>query len=188
LRDEAVPPSEFFMTEGGGHGVGSWLRRRAENVAVAMLAVMFTAFMIQIVFRYVFNFPIGWTSELTIVMWLWGVLWGAAFVVRERDEIRFDLIYAVAGRRARRIFGILAALALVGLYGLSLPASVEYVAFMKVQSTTYLKIRYDHLYSIFAIFAVAIILRYLWLLWRAIRGVAETRSMAAPDAPPGARP
>ena len=39
--------------------LGAWLRRRAENVAAAMLAVMFIAFMVQIVFRYLFNFPIG---------------------------------------------------------------------------------------------------------------------------------
>ena len=63
---------------------GSWLRRRAEDVAVALLAAMFVAFIIQIVFRYLFNFPIGWTSELTVTTWLWIVLWGAAFVLRER--------------------------------------------------------------------------------------------------------
>ena len=31
----------------------AWLARRAENVAAAMLAVMFVAFIIQIFFRYV---------------------------------------------------------------------------------------------------------------------------------------
>jgi TRAP-type C4-dicarboxylate transport system permease small subunit len=36
-----------------------WLRRRAENVAAGLLAVMFVAFMVQIVFRYFFSFPIG---------------------------------------------------------------------------------------------------------------------------------
>ena len=41
-----------------------WLARRAENVASTMLAVMFAAFIIQIFFRYVANFPIGWTQEL----------------------------------------------------------------------------------------------------------------------------
>ena len=152
---------------------GSWLRRRAENVAVALLAAMFAAFIIQIAFRYLLNFPIGWTSELTVATWLWIVLWGAAFVLREREEIRFDLIYSAVGRRTRRGFAIVTALALVGLYGFSLPASVDYVAFMKVQSTTYLKIRYDHLYSIFVIFAVAIIARYLWILWRALRGAPD---------------
>jgi TRAP-type C4-dicarboxylate transport system permease small subunit len=139
-------------------------------VAVALLAAMFVAFIIQIAFRYLLNFPIGWTSELTVAAWLWIVLWGAAFVLREREEVRFDLIYSAVGRRARRGFAIVTALALVGLYGYALPASADYVAFMKVQSTTYLKIRYDHLYSIFVIFAAAIIARYLWILWRALRG------------------
>ena len=63
--------------------------------------------------------------------------------------------------------------------GISLPASYDYVAFMKVQDTTYTKIRFDHLYSIYVIFAVAIIARYAWLLWKAVRGKDE----AAPDEP-----
>lgn len=150
---------------------------------MALLATMFVAFIIQIVFRYALNFPIGWTSELTITTWLWIVLWGAAFVLRDREEIRFDLVYSAVSRRTRRGFAIVTGLALVGLYGLALPASVEYIVFMKVQSTTYLRIRYDHLYSIFAIFAVAIIARYLWIVWRALRsedGGAAHRADSAP--------
>ena len=88
-----------------------------------MLGVMFVAFIIQIVFRYFLNFPIGWTSELTLILWLWLVLWGAAFVVRESEEIRFDLISASVGRRARIAIGIVAAVALVILYAASLPAT-----------------------------------------------------------------
>jgi C4-dicarboxylate transporter, DctQ subunit len=71
---------------------GNWLRRRAEDVLAAMLAAMFLAFLLQIMFRYLLNFPVGWTSEVTVIAWLWGVLWGAAFVVKEREEIRFDLL------------------------------------------------------------------------------------------------
>lgn len=149
---------------------GAWLRRRAEDLAVAMLAAMFAAFLLQIVFRYVFNFPVGWTSELTVIMWLWLVLWGAAFVVREREEIRFDLVSAAAGRRARIGMGIVAALALVVLYGVSLPAIWKYVTFMKVEKSSYLKIRMDWLFSIYLVFAVAIVARYLWILGRLLRG------------------
>jgi len=150
--------------------VAAWLRRRAENIAAAMLAVMFCAFVLQIVFRYVFNFPVGWTSELTVVMWLWLVLWGAAFVVREGEEIRFDLLASKAGRRTRRAMGIAAALALLILYGASLPAAYQYVAFMKVESSSYLKIRMDWLYCVYLLFLVAILARYLWILSRLLRG------------------
>jgi C4-dicarboxylate transporter, DctQ subunit len=152
--------------------ISAWLRRRAENVLAALMAVMFLAFIVQIVFRYLMNFPIGWTSELTVITWLWLVLWGAAFVVTEREEIRFDLIYGALGARLRRVMAIVTASALITLYGMSLPAVVDYVTFMKVQETAYLKIRFDLLFSIYVIFAVAILIRYAWILWRALRGAA----------------
>jgi C4-dicarboxylate transporter, DctQ subunit len=152
--------------------IGSWLARRAENILAAMLATMFAAFILQILFRYVANLPIGWTHELSVVLWVWMVLFGAAFVVSEKEEIRFDIVYGSVSARTRRIMAILTAIALVALYGISLPAVTDYVAFMKVERTAYLKIRFDYLYSIYVVFVVAVIARYLWLGWQAIRGVA----------------
>jgi TRAP-type C4-dicarboxylate transport system permease small subunit len=128
--------------------------------------------MVQIIFRYLLNFPIGWTSEITVITWLWLVLWGAAFVVTEPEEIRFDLIYGAVGARMRRFMAIVTALGLLTLYGMSLPAIVDYVTFMKVQSTAYLKVRMDILFSIYVLFAVAVLIRYAWILWRALRGKA----------------
>lgn len=151
---------------------GRWLRRRAENVAATMLATMFFAFLIQILFRYILNWPSGWAYELSIICWLWGVLWGAAFVVSEREEIRFDVIYSAVGRRIRRGFTLVSGLALLALYGGSLPAVFDYVSFMKVEHSAYLKIPFNWLYSIYVVFAVAVVVRYLWLIGRAIRGDA----------------
>lgn len=148
----------------------AWLQRRAENVAALMLAVMFSAFIVQIVFRYVFNFPVGWTSELTAALWVWLVLWGAAFVLRESEEIRFDLLVGAAGRRPRIAMGIVAAIALIVLYAASLPASWSYVTFMKVEKSSYLKIPMNWLFSIYIVFLVAVLARYLWLLWHLVRG------------------
>lgn len=151
---------------------GGWLYRRAENVLAAMLALMFAAFILQIVFRYLLNLPIGWSNELSVVLWIWMVLFGAAFVVREEEEIRFDLIYSAVGPGARRVMFLLSAAALIILYGMSFPAVWSYVTFMKVESTAYMKIRFDWLYSIYILFVVAVIVRYLWLGWRAMFGKA----------------
>ena len=150
--------------------IGAWLRRRAENVAAAMLAVMFAAFVIQIAFRYIFNLPTGWSSELAVILWLWLVLWGAAFVVKESEAIRFDLLSGSAGRRTRIAMGIVTAAAVVILYGASLPATFAYVSFMKVEKTSYLKIPFDWLFSIYLLFAIAVIARYLWILSLLLRG------------------
>lgn len=151
---------------------GPWLARRAENVAAAMLGAMFLAFLLQIFFRYVAGLPTGWTHELSAMLWVWLVLWGAAFVVSEREEIRFDIVYGAVGPGPRRVMCIVTAVALIALYGVSFPAVYDYVTFMRVQSTAYLKVRFDLLFSIYLVFVVAVIVRYLWLAWQALRGEA----------------
>lgn len=150
----------------------SWLYARAENVLAAMLAVMFFAFLLQILFRYVLNWPTGWTNELSAILWIWIVLWGAAFVLREEEEMRFDLLYASVGPRTRGAMFLVCAASLILLYGLSFPAVVDYVTFMKVEKTAYMKIRFDWVFSIYVVFVVAVIIRYLWLSWQVLRGSA----------------
>jgi TRAP-type C4-dicarboxylate transport system permease small subunit len=152
--------------------LGGWLYRRAENVLAAMLAVMFFAFLLQIFFRYVMNWPTGWTNELSAILWIWMVLWGAAFVLTEQEEMRFDLIYASVGPRVRSAMFLISACALVTLYAVSFPAVFDYVSFMKVEKSAYLKLRFDWLFSIYVIFVIAIIVRYLWLSWQVLRGSA----------------
>ena len=154
------------------HSIGRWLYARAENLLAAMLATMFVVFIIQIVFRYLLNLPIGWTHEISVMMWLWMVLFGTAFVVRDSEEIRFDILYSAAGPQTRRVMVLVSSLSLVVLFSISLPAVIDYIAFMKVEKTAYLKIRFDYLYSIYGIFAVAMIVRQLYLAYRAVWGKA----------------
>jgi TRAP-type C4-dicarboxylate transport system permease small subunit len=149
-----------------------WLKRRAENVAVILLSTVFVSFILQIVYRYVLGWPVGWTSEVSTLAWMWLVLWGAAFVVGEHDEIRFDIIHSSVSNRARRVLTILTGAALIVLFTISLPAVFDYVTFMRVERASYIGVRLDYLFSVYIIFAVAAIVRYLWLCWRAARGEA----------------
>lgn len=147
-----------------------WLLRRAEDVLAALLAAMFIAFIIQIVMRYVFNAPVGWTQEVSTLAWLWGILWGAALVLREEEEIRFDIVYGAVPAGLRRVFDAVTGTAVVAVFGWSLPAVFDYVTFMKVERSAYLGIRFDLLYSVYLVFAVAMIIRHGWILWRALTG------------------
>lgn len=124
----------------------------------------------QIVFRYVLGWPVGWTLEVSTLLWMWLVLWGAAFVVSERDEIRFDLVYSSISDRLRRGFIVITSLVLVGLFVAAMPDVISYVTFMRVEKASYIGVRLDYLFSIYIIFAIAVIARYLWLMWKAIRG------------------
>jgi C4-dicarboxylate transporter DctQ subunit len=153
-------------------GAVEWMRRRAENIVAGLLGIMFAAFIIQIVFRYFFNFPIGWTSELSVVTWMYMVLLGSAFWLKESEEVRFDLISGALGPTGKRVVGLIVAVAAVVLFAMALPATVSYVTFMKVESSSYLHIRLDILYSIYVVFAVAVIVRYAWAIVSLLRGEA----------------
>src|SRR5690606_7981798 len=100
---------------------GRWLMRRAENILCLMLLAMFIVFILQIIFRYLLNLSIGWTHEISVALWIWIVLFGSAFVIREVDEIRFDLFWGGASDKGRRVMQIIFSVALVALFGVSLP-------------------------------------------------------------------
>lgn len=153
-----------------------WLRRRAEDVSVALLSIMFAVFIIQVFFRYVLNNPVGWSEEVIITTWLWTVLWGAAFVLRESEEIRFDILYSNISETARRVLNVITGIVLIVIYLVSLPAAYRYVSFMKVERSAYLHIPINWLYSVFVIFSVACIVRYCYLVYCAVIGAKQPQT------------
>jgi TRAP-type C4-dicarboxylate transport system permease small subunit len=159
-----------------------WLKRRAENVIVVLIAIMFISFLLQIGFRYLLNRPLGWTDEVTVLCWVWLVLWGAAFILSDKDEIRFDIVYGLVPERTQRTFTVISSLALVVLFVVSLPASWNYVLFMKREKSAYLGMRFDYLYSIYVIFAVACIVKHVRIAWNAFRGRKSPEVDALSDA------
>ena len=158
-------------------GLFSWARRRAENLLAALLAVMFCAFLLQIFTRFVTVTPLSWTSEVSTFAWLWGILWGAALVLRDDEEIRFDLIYTRVSPFLRRCFNACASGIVVLVFCYSLPAVADYVFFMKVERSAYLGLRMDWVFSVYLVFAIAMIMRHLAIVLRAIfpaMGVVRT--------------
>ncbi len=150
--------------------VWNWLARRAENVAALLMAVMFCSFIVQVVARYVLNNPVSWADELSVITGIWTILWGTAFVTREADNIRFDMIYSAVPKGVRRGFDVVSSLALVIIFVIGFPAAWSYVTFMKIEATAALHIRYDLVFSVYIAFAVAMIVRHLRILRDALVG------------------
>jgi C4-dicarboxylate transporter, DctQ subunit len=147
-----------------------WLRHAAEAFCGLLLVLMFLCFMVQIISRYVFNYPFGWTDEASVFFWVWGTLWGAAFVIRERNEIRFDIFYSSLSKKTRARAAVVTGICCIALFAVSLPATYSYVRFLKVEKAAYMPIRLDYLYSIYVIFVVAAITRYTIVVYEALRG------------------
>ncbi len=158
------------------------LRLLTDSVAVALMATMFVSFLLQIFFRYVLNRPLGWTEEVTVLCWVWVVLWSAALLLSDAEEVRFDIIYSAVPRGARRAFVIVSSVALVVLLAISIPATWRYIAFMKREHSAYLHMRFDILYSIYLVFVVAVIVKHVRLTVLAIRGDREVDDEMASQA------
>ena len=153
-----------------GQNALTWLKKRADDVIVALMALMFISFLLQIAFRYVLNQPLGWTDEVTVLCWVWLVLWGASFVLSDNDEIRFDVVSGQVSARTRRVFIVVSSIALVVLFIIAFPATWKYVLFMRREKSAYLGMRFDFLYFIYVIFAVACIVKHTVMAWNALRG------------------
>lgn len=150
--------------------VGKWLRHFADAVAVGLLTAIFLAFILQIVSRYIIQKPLGWTLEASLLGWLWLVFWSGAFTLRENDHVRFTVLYDMARPRLKKLYLSIAAICIGGALVYSLPATYDFVSFMKIEKTSLLKIRFDFVFSIFLIFSVATTARYLWRLIGVLRG------------------
>ena len=175
----------------------------AQAVAAAMMATMFLTFMLQIVIRYSARlewlpetFPIldpslyGWTLEFCLLLWIWLVFWGNAFVVRESDHVTFDILSSAVRPTVRRWFIIIGGLAICAALLLSVEPTWSKFHILRLKKTATLSaifgdwIRMRDIYSIYIFFLVAVSLRYAWAVYRAARhGVQE-----AVDITPDPRP
>lgn len=145
------------------------LKGTADNIAAAMLAAMFISFLIQIVSRYLFSISLGWTVELCLTLWLWLVFWVSAFCAGEKDHIRFDMLYLSVGKKARRVFGIVAAVGVIVGFLYSLVPTLDYIWFYKIKKSPVMRIPLHYVFSIYGVFILAIASRYILRLWQLIR-------------------
>ncbi|MCA3263969.1 MAG: TRAP transporter small permease subunit [Telmatospirillum sp.] len=134
----------------------------ALDIAALMLGALFVVFLIQILSRYVLNAPALWTLEACLTLWLWVVFWGGAFVLQEKDHVRFDVLYLAVGRNLRRVFAMVSAVAIGGGMLAALPATWSYITFYQIKRSAVLGIRLDIVFCIYGIFAAMLVIRYFW--------------------------
>jgi len=142
------------------------LRYFAELVAAIMFVTMFAAFLLQVFTRYILNDPVAWTQEFVLIAYIWIVFWCAAFLLREREHITFDMVYFALPLAGRRVLAIVLT-ALTGIaFIVALPATVDYVTFMKIEKSPVIGLRFDFLYAIFMVFVIAVAIGAVVRVWR----------------------
>lgn len=147
-------------------GLVLMLRRAAEFIGVSLFALLFGVFVIQIVARFLLGRPLPWTDEAAVVLYIWAMLWSAALICREREHVAFDLLYTGRTSRGQRGMALLAAVLVGGLCAWALPGVVDYILFMRRESTPVLGWPMHWVYAPFALLMLALVLRSLQRIWQ----------------------
>ena len=149
-------------------------------IAATMLAALFITFLLQIFSRYVLNSPFGWTLELCRILWVWIVFFCCAFLVKEKDHVKFNLLYSASSNKAKFIMSIISCLAIVVILGWALIPTIDYIDWMKMRKTSTVrfpltgeKIRLNYIFSIYGIFMISVIGYYIWKLKNLIKNGPE---------------
>ena len=147
-----------------------WLQGFANIVGGGLFLTLFVVFIVQIAARFGFNKPLPWTDEAAVILYIWVILWAAAFVVPQREHVVFDLVWNSVGRRTRQVMLILGNLLIGGLALVGLPASWDYVHFMAREGTPVLDLPLMWVYLPFVLLMAALVARSAWSIWSALRG------------------
>ncbi len=138
------------------------LSKFANAVGVTLFGALFCVFIIQIVARFAFNSPLAWTDELAVVLYIWMVLWCAAFVVRAREHVMFDLAYNAVSPLAQRIMRLVGSITLAGLVGYGLAGNWDYIWFMRRERTPVLDISFLWVFVPFMFLLVSLVVKNVW--------------------------
>ena len=142
------------------------LRRGADVIGVILFALLFLVFVVQVIARFVFDTPLTWTDETTIMLYLWMVLWGAAVVCKDREQVAFDLLYQSASRRVQRLMALSAAVLVGGLAAWALPGTLDYILFMQRESSAVMGLPLHWVFMPFALLLLALLVRYVIRVWQ----------------------
>ncbi|HEY6134097.1 MAG TPA: TRAP transporter small permease [Rubrivivax sp.] len=149
----------------------AWLKRGANAVGAGLFAALFLVFMVQIVARFGFNRPLPWTDEMAVVLYVWVILWAAAFIVPEREHVMFDLVWNAVGSRSRKWMRLAGHAMIGGLAACALPACWDYVNFMSREGTPVLGVSFRWVFLPFVLLLAALVVRSGIGIWRALRGL-----------------
>jgi len=154
-----APDDRSEHAEAGEFPPAARLRQGADWIAAAMFAAVFLIFNYKIFTRYFEHDEAVWADEVLVILFIWIIFWAQALVVREKDQITFDLVYRLLPPRGQRITALARHVLIGGVFLWSLPGSLGYIQFLWREHTPVLNLPLDWVYSCFGLFLIAVVVR-----------------------------
>ena len=156
-------------------------------IPVLSFLIMFIVFVGQIAARYLFNNPLPWAYEVTVMCYLWLVILGACYAYRDRSHVTFTLIYDKLGVKGKALCALLGNLLMFIAFAALFVPACRYIFAMKMQSTSVFHFGLNVVYFPFIPFMIIIMLYILqdmvleFLVLTGIGGEEAVKRMLAGD-------
>ena len=123
-------------------------------VPMFWFVLLFVAFILQIISRYIFNNPLVWPYELAQISYIWIITLGCCYAQRTDDNIVFSVIYELVGEKARRLLRLLEDILIVGLLVYLVLPALEFYRFYFTRYSTVFKVPLGFVYLGFFLFQI----------------------------------
>jgi len=145
-------------------------------IPVITFSVMFTVFLLQVCFRYLFNSPLTWPYEITLIAFIWTTLLGACYARRMNAHVSFGLVYDSLTAKKKTMIRLVGNGIILIAFGIALYPSYDYIAFMEFQKTTVVRIPFNLVYSPFLVFLVIILGRTAYEIYTDLKQLVRVDS------------
>lgn len=144
-------------------------KRWLDHIGGALFLALFAVFILQIGARFLFNQPLPWTDEIAVVLYIWSIFWACAFMVPAASHVSVDILIARLSDKPRLWLQTLGQVLLGGLALQALPASWDYVLFMRREATAVLGLPLFWVFLPLLVLMVMLVLRGIWQMVRVVK-------------------
>lgn len=107
----------------------NYLNKLEDYLGIILVFGLAFLLAIQVIFRYVFSHPLGWTEELARYVFIWMIFVGAVIVSREREHVRIELLKTFVPEKAWQFLTFLNELCIFVFWVFLIPAAFKYAFF-----------------------------------------------------------
>lgn len=134
----------------------TYLHLVSRAISAAFFAITLVAILLQVISRYLFQWPLGWTSEIALNAFLVGSWWTICMNVPLKDHVRIALVFNLLPPWAQEVARIFSGVFGGAMLFLALPGNLKYLEVVNRLETGVLKMPISWIYAVFTIFLVVV--------------------------------
>ncbi len=136
--------------------------------------VVFVSYVIMIAYRYIFHAQLNWIYELSMIAFIWAVIFPASYGGRNDGHIVFSILYDLLSERAQRWFRIFGNAIIIITFLILLPHAYDAIAFLARKKSSLMKIPFNLIYFPFISFVILTIVHFSVRLLRDVLPQSKT--------------